>query len=492
MNKGVSQMSRESLDFFFYPKSVAIVGASSNPASFGCDFMKHILDYGYRGIIYPINHKQPEIFGIKAYPDLLQVPGTIDYVICCIAVSSVPSLLDQCARKGVKGMHILAGRGAETGRAEARALEAEILRKGREYGIRIIGPNCLGITCPESGLASGYNFPKEPGGVSALIQSGGNSTDLIHIASLRGLRFNKVVSYGNALDINEMDLLAYFADDPKTRIVLGYIEGLKGDGREFLKLVRDISRKKPIIICKGGRTTAGARMTVSHTATLAGSGRIWETAMRQFGAIPVRHIDELVNLAVAFSFLPTIKGKRVGIAGCGGGRSILSVDAWEENGFVVPPLPDEIRQEFKNRGSQVWDWIANPADVSIILPSDPFSMRNIAAEMVNSPAFDFVAADAEEDPPFDKAHFIQEITDHCEGYIEVSKQAKNPIMVIFDERSVGNLEEGDWNYTTRAHLRSRLVEEKVPFFPSVDEAAKAVSELIAYYQRRDALAMTVN
>ncbi len=479
-------MSKESLDFFFHPASVAIVGASQNPASFGCDFMKHILDYGYKGKIFPINPKQNEIFGIKAYPDLLQVPGTIDYVICCVAVTSVPSLLAQCSRKGVKGMHILAGRGAETGRAEAKALEAEILRIGKEYGIRLIGPNCLGVTCPESGLASGYNFPKEPGGVSALIQSGGNSTDLIHISSLRGVRFNKVVSYGNALDINENDLLEHFSNDPKTKVILGYIEGLKGDGREFLKLVRDAVQKKPVIICKGGRTTAGARMTVSHTATLAGSRKVWETAMRQYGAIPARHIDEMVNLAVAFSFLPPIKGNRVGIAGCGGGRSILSVDAWEENGFIVPPLPEEIREEFKKRGSQVWDWIANPADVSIIVPGDPFSMQNIASEMANSPAFDFVAADAEEDPPFDKDHFIQEITDHCEGYIKVSQQAKNPLLVIFDERSVGNTEEGEWNYTTRARLRSRLVAEKVPFFPSVDEAAKAVRELIAYYQRKTA------
>ncbi len=476
-------MSKESLDFFFYPKSVAVVGASTNPASFGYDFTRHILDYGYKGNIYPINPKQSDIFGIKAYPDLTQVPGTVDYVICCIAVASVPGLLTQCAQKGVKGMHILAGRGAETGRADAKELEVNIAKKAREYGIRIIGPNCLGVTCPETGLASGYDFPKEPGGVSALIQSGGNSTDLIHIAALRGVRFCKVVSYGNALDINQNDLLEYYSNDPKTKVILGYIEGIKGDGRKFLRLLREASKKKPVIICKGGRTDAGSRMTVSHTASLAGSSKIWNTAMRQCGAIPVRHIDEMVDMAVAFSFLPPIQGKRVGIAGCGGGRSILSVDAWEENGFTVPPLPEEIRQEFKKRGSQVWDWIANPADVSIVIPNDSFSMHNIALEMANSPAFDFVAADAEEDPPFDKDHFIQEISDHCEGYIKVSKEGQKPILVIFDERSPGEAESDSWNYKTRAHLRSRLIEEKVPFFPSVDEAARAVRELITYYQK---------
>jgi len=478
-------MSRYSLEFLFYPKSVAVVGASENPMSFGCDFMNYMLSYGYSGKIYPINPKQTEIMGLKAYPSLEQVPGTIDYVICCIAVNNVPDLLTQCPAKGVKAMHIFAGRASETGRPEAKELEAEILRRAREYGIRLLGPNCLGIFCPKSGLAFGYDFPKEPGTVGAIIQSGGNSTDLVHIASLRGIRFSKLVSYGNALDINEMDLFEYFSEDPETKIILSFIEGLRGDGREFLKLVRKAASKKPVIICKGGRTTVGARITLSHTASLAGSGKTWETAMRQAGAIPVRNLDELVNMGVAFSFLPPIKGRRVGIVGAGGGRSVLSADEWVENGFDVPPLPQEIREEFKRRGSQIWDWIDNPADVSIIVPGEAFTMPAVLLEIIKHPDFDFVAVDAQEDSPFGEEHFVQAMTENMEEYIKVYKECNKPFLMVFDERSEGIRELASWNYRTRAQSRTRYVEEHVPLFPSVNEAARAVNELINYYQRKE-------
>ena len=475
----------DSLEAFFYPKSVAIVGASSNPASFGYDYMNHIKGYGYKGDIYPINAKQTEILGLKAYPDLAKVPGTIDYVICCVGNNNVLSLLTQCAQKGVRAVHVLAGRGAETGREEAKELEAEILKRAKEYRIRLIGPNCLGVYCPETGLAFGYDFPTEAGGVGAVIQSGGNSTDLVHIASLRGVRFSKVVSYGNALDVNQNDLFEYFLEDPKTKVILSYIEGLRGDTRQFLNIVRKSVAKKPVVICKGGRTSAGARLTVTHTACLAGSSAVWEAAMRQVGAVPARHLNEMVNLAVAFSMLPPIKGRRVAAVGAGGGRSILSADAWAENGFEIPPLPEKIRQEFKKRGSEIWDWIGNPADASITIPGDAFTIEAITAEMAKSPVFDFIAADAQEDPPFGKDHFIDLITTLARGYIRVRKEIGKPVLMIFDERSPGITEADSWNYKTRAQLRTELVQDKMPFFPSVDEAAEAVNEVIGYYQRRE-------
>ncbi len=446
--------------------------------------MHHMLNYGFSGKIYPINPRQNEIMGVKAYPSLEDVPGTIDYVIYLIGVNSAPELLTQASRKGVKAMHVLAGRARETGRPEGKQLEEEILKRAREHGIRVLGPNCLGVFCPKSGLAFGFDFPGEPGTVGALIQSGGNSTDLIHISSLRGIRFSKVVSYGNALDVNEIDLFRYFADDPETRIILSYIEGLRGDSREFLELVRQAARRKPVVILKGGRTAVGSRITLSHTASLAGSTNLWETAIRQAGAVPVRNLDQLVNMAVAFSFLPPIKGRNVGIVGAGGGRSVLSADEWEENGFNVPPLPQEIREELKRKGSQLWDWLDNPADVSIT-PGDPLTMPDVLSEITRHPIFDFIAADAEEDPPFSQEPFIKELTDNIEAYIKVSQKSDKPFLIVFDERSVGSHEADSYIYTTRAQLRTRLVKEGLPFFPSVDEAAGAVNELITYYQRRD-------
>ena len=477
-------MLQDSLGFLFHPESVAIVGASENPVTFGYFFMHHMLNYGFAGKIYPINPRQPEIMGVKAYPSLEDVPGTIDYIIYIIGLNNAPDFLAQAARKGVKAVHILAGRASETGRPEGKQLEQEILKQARRYGIRILGPNCLGVFCPKSGISFGFEFPKESGRVGAMMQSGGNSTDLIHIASTRGIRFSKVVSYGNALDINEIDLFNYFLNDPETEIVLSYIEGLKGNGREFLELVHKTASLKPVVICKGGRTAVGSRITLSHTASLAGSANLWETAIRQAGAVPVKNLDQLVNMAVAFSLLPPMKGKRVGIVGAGGGRSVLSADEWEENGFSVPPLPQGIRDELKRRGSQLWDWVDNPADVSIML-GDPLSPPDVLSVIVRHPFIDFIAADAEEDPPFDKEAFIRRLTEDMEGYIRISKECDKPFVIVFDERSPGVNEMDSYMYRTRAELRTLLAKEGLPFFPSVDEAAKAVKELITYYQRRD-------
>ncbi len=294
-----------SLEFLFHPKSVAIVGASENPTTYGYSFMQHMLSYGFRGKIYPINPKLQEIAGVKAYPSLEAVPGNIDYVIHLIGVNNAPDILRQAAGKGAKAVHILAGRAGETGRPEGKELEAEILKHAREYGIRVLGPNCLGVFCPGSGLSFGYEFPKEPGKVGALIQSGGNSTDLMHISSLRGIRFSKVVSYGNALDINETDLLRYFIDDSETEIILSYIEGLRSSSREYFELVRQATAKKPVVILKGGRTAVGSRLALSHTGSMAGSVNLWETAIRQAGAVPAKNLDQMVNMAVAFYFVST-------------------------------------------------------------------------------------------------------------------------------------------------------------------------------------------
>ena len=162
------QATDGSLEFLFHPESVAVVGASTNPDSYGYDFSAHLINYGYPGKIYPINLKQPEILGIKAYPSLEDVPGNVDYVVCCIALKHVPSLLQSCHIKGVKAMHIFSAFGSETGLPADRALETEILKRAREYGIRLLGPNCMGIYCPGSGISFGFDFPREAGGIGAI------------------------------------------------------------------------------------------------------------------------------------------------------------------------------------------------------------------------------------------------------------------------------------------------------------------------------------
>jgi acyl-CoA synthetase (NDP forming) len=472
------------LEFLFYPKSVAVVGASNNPASHGYDFMQHLKSFKYAGKIYPVNLKSPEILGLKAYPTLDAIPGTVDHIIYAIGLENLPAFLDVASRKRVKSIHVFSARGAETGRADAKALELDIKKKAGAYGIRLLGPNCMGVYCPESGFSFCADFGKESGDVGAIIQSGGTSTDIARYGALRGLKFSKLVSYGNALDINEMDLLKYLADDPRTRVIIAFIEGLRGNGRDFMELVRYATSRKPFIICKGGLSEAGARATMSHTASLAGSSAIWETAIRQANGIPVRDIDDLVNMATAFSLVKPLKGRRIATGGSGGGRNTVSVDQWEKAGFDVVPLPLNIKEEFKRRGAILWDTLDNPVDRSITVPGDAFTVPALLKEMAGDPNYDFVCANvAADDHPYNKETFVDLISTVVEGYLKMSKEITKPFFLIFSERPLGTPDMDHWFWREVARMRTRAIEEKVAFFPSVDKAAEAINEIIKYYNK---------
>jgi acetate---CoA ligase (ADP-forming) len=474
------------LDFLFYPKSVAVVGASNNPDSRGYGFMLNLINFNYKGNIYPVSLKNTDVLGIKAYPTLDSIPDTVDHVIYCIGLENMPAFLDSCAKKKVKSIHAFSARGAETGRADAIEVEANIQRKVKEYGIRLLGPNCMGVYCPESGFSFCADFPKQKGHVGAIIQSGGSSADITRYGALRGLRFSKLLSYGNAIDITEMDLLQYLCDDPETKVIIAFIEGLKGNGRDFLELVRKTTVKKPFIVCKGGMTKSGSRATMSHTASLAGSSLVWNTAIRQAGGIPVRDIDDLINVAVAFSFVPPIKGRRIGTGGSGGGRNTVSVDEWESKGFEIVPLPQRIRDEFKKRGALLWDCLDNPADRSITIPGDAFTVPALMLEMAKDPNYDFICANiAADDHPYNRETFVFFITSNVEGYINLSKESPKPFFTIFSERPLSTPDMDHWFWRETAHLRSRLIDEKIAFFPSVDKAADAINELIWYNQRKE-------
>jgi len=484
----IDNRETDRLDFIFYPVSVAVAGASNNPNSRGYDFMAHLINFNYQGKIYPISLKNPEVMEIKAYPDINSIPDNVEHVIYCIGLENMPSFLDGCAAKGVRSIHIFSARGAETGRADAKALEMEIREKAKSYNIRLLGPNCMGIYCPESGFSFCADFPKEKGNIGAIIQSGGSSTDIAKYAALRGLRFSKLVSYGNALDINEMDLLNYLSEDPETDIIIAFIEGLRGNGRDFLKLVRKTARKKPFIICKGGLSQAGARATMSHTASLAGSARVWEPAIRQAGGIPVRDIDDLVHMAVGLNFLPPIRGRRVGTGGSGGGRNTVSVDEWETNGFEVVPLPQEIREEFRKRGALLWDCLDNPADRSITVPGDAFTVPALLLEMAKHPDYDFICANiAADDHPYNRETFKDWIFNTAEGYLTIAKEILKPFFLIISDRPLDSTSLDHWLWREIAQIRTRALEEKIAFFPTVDKAAEVVKELIIYYQHKEKL-----
>jgi acyl-CoA synthetase (NDP forming) len=358
-------MSKSShpLEFLFHPRSIAIPGASTSPGP-GSGFLGALILGKYKGQLYPVNPKADEIQGLKCYPRLRDVPGTVDYVISSVPAPVVPELLEDCGEKRVKAIHFFTAGFSETGNEERANLEAQIVRRTKELGIRVIGPNCMGLYCPETRLAMMPEMPKEPGPVALVSQSGANAGDFCRTGAAHGLRFSKVISYGNAADLDESDFLEYCAQDPSTEFITSYIEGVK-DGQRFLRALRTAAAAKPVIILKGGRTEAGGRATVSHTGSLAGGLDIFDAACRQAGAIRVDDMEDLIDCAVAFRFLKGLPGPGVGIVGVGGGHSVLSADAVASAGLEVPPLPEETQRALAEFTPMAGTSVRNPVDTNV-------------------------------------------------------------------------------------------------------------------------------
>ncbi|MDY6833365.1 MAG: CoA-binding protein [Chloroflexota bacterium] len=482
-------MSFAGLDSAFKPDSIAVVGVSNNPFSGGYPFMRHLVHYKYKGQLYPINPGHSEAFGLPCYPSLKEVPGTVDYVICCIPAAKVLDLLDDCPSKQVKAVHMFTGRLTETGLEDNAALERDILQRAKALGVRLIGPNCMGLYNPSQGISFGYEFPADAGPIGMFFQSGGAATEFVHYASLKGLRFSKIVSYGNAIDINETELLEYFCEDPETQVIGCYIEGVK-DGPGFVSALRRTAKVKPVVVLKAGRGKAGTRAVASHTASLAGSMQTWDAAIRQCGATRAESLEDLMDLMVGFKFLPPVMGRRVGIVGGGGGKSVLSADEWEEAGFDLVPFTNEIRQEIRNCVPEMWwEWIQNPVDVSI-MPESAWMTGlpgNLLRMMAESPEFDLVAANLTVGGPFGKDEMTAFLGKEAEDTVALHARNIKPLAVVLDTGDLGRDDFDDWRWRMLSDLKTRLVSSGVAVFPSIGQAAHTISRCIDYYQRREVL-----
>ena len=473
------------LEAAFHPKAIAIAGASENPFSFGYHYVRHLLDYGYPGHIYPVNPNKQVVHGVKAYPDLSSIPEPVDYVICCLPASKVLGLLAQCAAQGVKVVHLVTARLSETGRQEGKDLEFRILQEARRLNIRLIGPNCMGIYYPGGGIALGYAMPRENGTVGAVLQSGGAADILIHCGELQGLRFSKVISYGNAIDLDESDFLHYLTYDDETKIIGAYIEGVK-DGRKLLNALADAARIKPVVAIKGGRGIAGTKAAASHTAAIAGSDIMWETAFKKARVIQARDMSELIDFLVAFSFLPPIRGNRVGLIGAGGGMAVMSADVCEQAGLVVPPLPPEIRQELRTKAPEIWDWLDNPMDVSIMDGMMDFqeALGEVPRMLATSPHFDFIIAEIAQGNPMPEEIWISIVRNQVEGIINLAAEQLKPVVSVVSDGKVTSDQIQDWHWEVLAEVRARLVAAHIPTYSTVGEAAKAMRQFTDYWQIR--------
>ena len=331
-------MSALDLDFLFHPRSIAIAGVKDVNIKFntGLMFLEALIKFGYKGRLYPLNPAGGEVLGMKIYKNVREISDPVDYIISAIPSKNTPQLVADAVAKGVKAIHFFTSGFSEIENREGEKLQAEILAIAREGGVRIIGPNCLGLYCPKGGLTFNPEVSKESGPVGMISQSGGNASHAIAEGNSRGIHFSKVISMGNGADLNESDFLEYLTHDPETKIITAYLEGIK-EGPRFLKAIKAAAKLKPVIIFKVGTSESGAETAASHTTALAGSTQVWEGLLRQAGAIQVNSIEEMIDLSVAFQQLPVTTGTNTVIVGIGGGASVIAADEFSRAGLVSCP-----------------------------------------------------------------------------------------------------------------------------------------------------------
>ena len=334
-------MERE-LECIFNPRSVAVVGASHDPIKWGHLMSKGLIEGGYSGDIYLINPKGGTLFRRECYKSVFDVKGPVDLAVIGIPSGFVLDSVKELIEKRVKGIIIVTAGFGETGE-EGRRIQDEVIKAARRAGVRVVGPNCLGFYNSSINLNTTLLSFKE-GHLAFLTQSGNFGLEINYLAQKRGLGFSKFVSYGNQADILLHEYLAYVKDDPDTKAVLLYIEGLK-NGCEFFKIAGETSKNKPVVALKVGTTSAGIRSAASHTGSLAGSYEIYQAAFKQAGIITVSNSHDLLDVAEALTKCPLPKGNRIAILADGGGHATMGADAAERCGLEVPVLSKETQDK---------------------------------------------------------------------------------------------------------------------------------------------------
>jgi acyl-CoA synthetase (NDP forming) len=360
-------MAYDDLERMFSPKSVAVVGAKQiDPAVPYLGMFGSIQHFGYKGRLYPINRKLETVNGLKAYPDLQSLPEPVDLVVISVPAPFVPDVLRDCVKSGNKNIHIFTAGFKETGEPGGLKLQREIEDIAINNGLRVVGPNCMGICVPELRLGT-WNSPVDLAGPVAFVsQSGGHAQDFSNYAAGFGIGFSKIVSFGNALTLDSTDFLEYLARDAKTEIITMYLEGVK-DGRKLMSLVRDINKVKPVIIVKGGLTDSGTKAVASHTGSMAGEEHFWNAFFRQTGAIRADSLEDMAHITLALLRLNDTRGKGVCVVGTGGGVVVAISDTCSRIGLDLPPFTPRMQRSLRKFIPEAGNMIKNPLDAHPIL-----------------------------------------------------------------------------------------------------------------------------
>ena len=357
----VLHYGRQALDSIFAPKSVAVIGATETPGSVGRTIVWNLLSSTFGGTIYPVNPKRPSILGIKAYPSLSAVPEVVDLIVVVTPAPSIPGIIKDAVDIGVKSAIIISAGFKETG-PEGAELERQILEHARRGGMRIIGPNCLGVMSPISGLNATFATTiARPGSVGFISQSGALCTAILDWSLRENVGFSSFVSIGSMLDVDWSDLIYYLGDDPHTKSIVIYMETI-GNARAFLSAAREVALTKPIIVIKPGRTEGAAKAAASHTGSLTGSDEVLEVAFRRSGVLRVNSIAELFYLAEVLGKQPRPQGKNLTILTNAGGPGVLATDALITNGGELTKISPEAMEAFNEILPASWSH-NNPVDI---------------------------------------------------------------------------------------------------------------------------------
>jgi acyl-CoA synthetase (NDP forming) len=467
------------IDAIFKPRSVAVVGASANPDTPGYDYVKSMQEFGFKGDIYPVNPRGGEILGLPVYASVGDIPGDVDYVISCIPADYVMDVVRGCGERHVKALQLFTGRFSETGSEEGAEAERELLAKAQDLGVRLIGPNCMGLLYPAHGISFRRDMSHEAGNIGFLSQSGNLLFEITHYGGPRGLRFSKAISYGNGVDLDESDFMSYFADDPETKVVGAYIEGVE-DGRRFLDVLKRASAQKPVVILKGGRTRAGGRAAASHTAALAGAAEVWEAALTQAGCLAVDTVEDLIDMLIAFSRMKPGTGRRLGMVGSGGGRSVLTADLCEELDLVVPTFPPDVEAKVAERAPDLAGWVTNPVDQSILAGSG-LGGGQVLEWFDESDGIDLLLANMNEAWAFGRPNATEILPRVGKRVVGVGERTQKPYAVVLGPSDYA--EEDRWRMVSG--MRDQLADAGLALYPSVERAVRALAAAVKYWERRD-------
>jgi len=447
------------LNNFFEPASVAVIGASTNPTKLGHSVVKNLIEGGYKnfGRIYPINHKADEILGIKAYPTVDDVPGSIDLAVIVIPYPYVPDALRECGHKEIKAAIVISAGFREAG-SEGLERELELVEILDQFDMRLIGPNCLGVIDTFTPINASFSAGTPPSGPMAFMsQSGALGTAVLDIALAGRLGLSKFASLGNKADVSEIDLLRAWKDDPHTKVIMIYSEGMP-NGQEFIRVAREVTKQKPVVAIKSGVTQSGSRAVSSHTGSLAGSEQAYHAAFQQAGVIRVDSMQQLFDVSQAIGYQPGLRGDRIAIVTNAGGPGILATDALERAGMSLARFDASTKKTLMQYLPEAAS-AANPVDVLGDARADRY---RYALEIIGK------------DPNVDgilvllTPQAMTEIMETAEAIGSLSEKTEKPILACFM---------GEQQVEPGVHV---LTEKGVPNYSFPEQAANAFHAMDEY------------